>query len=139
MSDERCTGLLARLGRELGVAGLAFDAGTGTCALVFERRITVHVAAERGDEAMLLFSTLGGLDPRQQPELVATVLRGNYLWRGTAGATLSMDPVHDVALLAQRLPVDGLTAATLEQRLGNFVEAALAWMQRLAESPRAPA
>jgi hypothetical protein len=132
MAAERCAGLLERLGTELGMEGLSFDAATGTCALVFEQRLTVHLAADRGDEALLLFSTLGGLDPRQQPELAVTVLRGNYLWQATAGATLSLDPEHDVALLALRLPVEGLAAAAVEQRLSAFVEAAFAWMRRLA-------
>ena len=128
---EACAELLAALGRRLGIAGLGFDEKAGTCALAFDGRVTVHLAVDERAMGLVMFAVLGEFSPAQRPDLGAALLRGNYMWRVTEGATLSLDPEQDVALLALGLPAAGLTDELLEARLSGFVNVAFAWAARL--------
>ena len=129
--QEACAQLLAALGRRLGIAGLCFDEKTGTCALAFDGRVTVHLAVDESAGGLVMFSVLGEFSPAQRPDLGAALLRGNYMWRVTEGATLSLDPEQDAALLALALPAVELTDERLEARLAGFVNVAFAWEARL--------
>ena len=128
---EACAELVEALGRRLGIAGLAFDGTTGTCALAFDGRVTVHLAVDERAEGLVMFAVLGEFSPAQRPQLGAALLRGNYMWRVTDGATLSLDPEQDAALLALALPAAGLGGERLESRLTAFVNVAFAWVARL--------
>ena len=128
---EACAQLVAALGRRLGIAGLGFDEKAGTCALAFDGRVTVHLAVDERSGGLVMFAVLGELAPTQRPELGSTLLRGNYMWRVTEGATLSLDPEQDAVLLALALPVAGLDDERIEARLAGFVNVAFAWAARL--------
>ncbi|WP_168735324.1 type III secretion system chaperone [Pseudothauera rhizosphaerae] len=131
---ERCARLLEALGRRFGIEGLAFDE-RGLCALAFDRRMTVYLAADTRLGGMVLFATLGEFEPAERPDLLLAMLRGNFMWRVTEGATLAVDPEKDVALLVQCLSPQGLEADQLEARLEGFVNAALSWAERLQRPP----
>ena len=130
-AHETCAELLAALGRRLGIAELGFDEKAGTCALAFDGRVTVHLAVDERAVGLVMFAVLGEFSPAQRPDLGAALLRGNYMWRVTEGATLSLDPEQDAALLALALPAAQLTGELLETRLSGFVNVAFAWAARL--------
>lgn len=129
MSDGRA--LLRALGERLGLPGLAFDEASRTCALAFDRRLTVRLALDEPAGALVMFAVLGEPPAAARAALCEAMLRGNYLWRATAGATLSLDPEDGSALLARASPLAGLDAAALEAALTAFVNVAFAWADRL--------
>ena len=122
--------LLTALGERLGLPGLSFDEESRTCALAFDRRVTVHLALDERVGELVMFAVLGELAPEGRQADCEAMLRGNYLWRVTAGATLSLDPEQDAALLARASPLPGLDAAALEETLTRFVGVAFGWVDR---------
>ena len=123
--------LLSALGERLGLPGLAFDEASRTCALAFDRRVTVHLALDERAGELVMFAVLGELAPARRQAACEAMLRGNYLWRATAGATLSLDPEQDAALLACAAPLAALDAGSLEGTLTRFVDVAFGWADRL--------
>lgn len=131
---ELCSAALAAYGRSIEIDDLAFD-GQGLCVLAFDHKVTVNLAIDPRLGGLVLFSVLGEIGVAPAPDLFKTMLRGNFMWRVTEGATLAMDPEQDAATLMQCLPSSGLNVDTLSASLNAFVNTAYQWTQRLTETP----
>lgn len=140
MSGDAGPALLAALGARLGLPGLRADAA-GTCVLTIDGALDLRLVLAPGGATLVLFAVLGTLTGTMSgtmtgtvdtPRLAADMLRANYLWRGTDGATLSLDPEDDAVLLARRLPLAALDAPGLEDHLERFVRIATTWRARLS-------
>ena len=131
-SDDGAARLLDELGRRLGIEGLAFDE-RGQCTLLFDRQLKVTLAIDPQLRDILLFAVLGDVVSVDRPCLLQAMLRGNYLWRVTGGATLSLSPDEDKAVLLLRVTGAELTPEALEKCLGRFVDSAMAWIRRIEQ------
>lgn len=137
--QQHAATLLDALGQRLGIAGLAFDE-RGLCTLSFDRRLSVNLVVDARLNGVVLMAVLGEFAPLARPELMLAMLRGNFLWRSTQGATLTLDPERDAALLVQCLALEQMPSAQdagywIETQLNTFVNTGLSWMDRLAEAP----
>ena len=138
MNDRRCDALLTALGLRFGMPGLCFDRASGSCTLRFGGRLSVSLTPTPDEQALVLFAELGTVKAQERPDLLLAMLSGNVMWRGTAGATLCLQAEREQAIMVLQLPIDGLDGASLETRLGHFVDAAMRWSERLA-APLPPA
>ena len=89
---------------------------------------------------VVYFCTLGAPARARVAEVYKTALQANYLWAGTGGATISLQPETDRFLIAGRVDLDGLEAAGLAALLDAFVDTAGFWKKYIAgETPAAVA
>ncbi len=121
------------LARSLGVEVLAFDED-GTLTLEFDDRILVCAAVEHGGETLALFAPVTA-GPLADPGLTRRALEANFLWRGTGGATLAVEPGSGQLALIRRVPLAGLDYPALCDVL---IATALARAPRRAVEGREP-
>lgn len=95
--------------------------------------ITVSMYYE-GDETLgeiVLFSHLGKIQSNDE-QVLQVLMQANYLWAGTGGASLSLNPVDQQIACAVRLPVDTLHGEALASIIDSFVDTASFWKRWLA-------
>lgn len=132
---ELLESLSARLGAEVedagGAAAISIDGAT--------------VVLQDAGELLLLRAEIGELPPEGREELLAAALEANWLYQGTGGGTLALDPATGRLNLEsynwpERLGADGAFEA-----LERFASGVAAWRRILADyvppaaAPAAPA
>ena len=121
--------LSAKLGVEIEDAGGAF-------ALEIDGETVVLQQAD--DDLVLLRTDLGEIPPDRRDALAVAALEGNFLYRGTGGATLAISPA-DMHLHLQKYNwLDRLDAEKAFNMLSRFADTAVLWKKlvREASAPR---
>ena len=123
--------LLERFGNDTGLGRLALD-GAGACTfLVDEMKVSFMHVAEGA--RLLLFADVGELPEEGRDGLLLAALKANYLFRGTAGATLAVRPDSSVLFLGRTLGLDGLSYEDFVQALSDFTTTLAEWKRLLAD------
>jgi len=130
----------AKLLEELsGALGIPVEDAGGACALQAEG-YTVVLQLAGGPDGDILFThaDLGEIPPDRRPAVAKAALEANYLYRGTGGATLALDPATGHLHLQRYDWLDRLEKDKAFEVLGRFADTAAAW-KRLAfeETPDA--
>lgn len=138
MKDE-LSHLLEEFGRHVGLDDLTLSEN-GTASLAIDA-VELHLAADDEGRTLVMFADVGTPPHPDQTsrEYYETLLKANFLHLGTGGATLGMDRDAGFVALMDRVPVAGLNAADLADRVERFVNLAEAWSQRLTELASEPA
>ena len=125
-SQEVAEALLASLGEDLGLEDLAFDE-QGRILLTIDGQQLVTLALDAEDpDALYLFSALVPASP-ETPGLLWRALKANYLWDGTAGTTLAVEPETGLLVAHRRLALPGLTYPDFHQAVRLFAELTAVW------------
>ena len=125
-SADIAEALLASLGEDLGLEDLAFDE-QGRILLTIDEQQLVTLALDAEDpDALYLFSAIVPVSP-ETPGLLWRALKANYLWEGTAGATLAVEPEAGVLVAHRRLALPGLTYPDFHQAVRLFAELTAVW------------
>ena len=125
--------LVDRLGEKLGVK--IEDAG-GAVALQIDGETVILQHAD--DDLVLLRTDLGEIPPDRRDALAVAALEGNFLYKGTGGATLAISPA-DMHLHLQKYNwLDRLDAEKAFNMLSRFADTAVLWKKlvREASAPR---
>lgn len=132
MSKSVAADILGEFGRSIGIPELRFD-DRNACSLIFDADILVNIGLEVEQDRLVLFSYLGDLSRAIGGRQCAAMLEGNFFWRGTGGATLSLETASGGALLMQAVPLSGLRAGLFHDMVESFVNMAEYWMGRLRD------
>ena len=116
--------LISDFGRSIGIEGLVFDQ-FGCCMLAFDDDIIVNIAHEKANQRILLFAYVGSVDASADP--YKTLLKANFYWRGTGGATLSLDQDDGAICLTKPFRAQELNPTKLTTELENFVSNIEKW------------
>ena len=125
--------LVEKLGEKLGVE--IEDAG-GAVALQIDGETVILQQAD--DDLVLLRTDLGEIPPDRRDALAVAALEGNFLYKGTGGATLTISPA-DMHLHLQKYNwLDRLDAEKAFNMLSRFADTAVLWKKlvREASAPR---
>lgn len=137
-SPPFCAAHLSALARSLGLSTLALD-GDGLCSLAIDGEHSVHLQADPADGALVLFAEVATLPSAGDAQLLTLLLRANRFWRGTGGATLSLDEQSPPGLvLARRIDCAATTPAQFVQHFESFADHLVDWHARLTASPLQP-
>lgn len=117
--------LVGQLGRHSGLPGLGLDENSHA-AITFNQAVTIHFQARDAD--ILLYASLGGLPEDNPQAAMRRLLRANFLWRDTGGATLSLTPGGET-VLAQALPPGDLDFSAFQERFTAFARTAARWKE----------
>ena len=116
--------LIADFGESIGIEGLVFDA-FGCCMLAFDDDIIVNIAHEKANQRILLFAYIGSVDAAVTP--YKTLLKANFYWRGTGGATLSLDQDDGAICLTKPFSPQELSPTQLTTELEKFISNIEKW------------
>lgn len=122
--------LISDFGKSIGIEGLAFDE-FGCCMLVFDDDIIVNIAHEKANQRILFFAYIGSVDAAVTP--YKTLLKANFYWRGTGGATLSLDQDDGAICLTKPFGVNALSPPDLTTELEKFISNIEKWRDWLKE------
>lgn len=124
--------LLAEFGSQIGVADLAFNE-EGACALSFDELPPVNMQYKSALQEIWLYADLGV--PAGGPAIYETLLRGNYFWDSTLGATISLsgdDTPH--VILARPVAWRGLDGPRMALVVETFVNTIRDWQELMMET-----
>ena len=79
--------LIAELGKNLGIE--LTDEGGATAMEIDGIPVVLHAA---GDDLVLVHADLGEIAPENRDRVLAAAMEANFLYQGTGGATLAVDP-----------------------------------------------
>ena len=116
--------LISDFGRSIGIEGLVFDE-FGCCMLAFDDDIIVNIAHEKANKRILFFAYIGSVDGSAAP--YRTLLKANFYWRGTGGATLSIDQDDGAICLTKPFGAQELSPTKLTTELENFISNIEKW------------
>ena len=116
--------LMAGVGDILGIEGYTPDA-EGVCILESEEAEIRIIHCPEADEMLLLMATVMPAPPDGGRMLLAA-LDANHRFKGTRGATVSLDPESGELVLSHYLPVDILTPRSFVAMLEAFSSALMA-------------
>lgn len=123
--------LLAALGRLVGIPQLGLD-DAGCCALSFDTTV-VNFEADEEAHRLFLYADVGDAPERLSEALYRDLLAANLLWRGTGGATLSLDERRRRFVLAHAVPVERISEADFVETVERFADIAETWAKRVAD------
>lgn len=123
--------LLTALGRQVGITDLRLD-DTGCCALSFDATV-VNFEADEETQRLFLYADVGDAPEHLTEALYRDLLAANLLWRGTGGATLSLDERRRRFVLAHAVPVERISDADFVETVERFADIAETWARRIAE------
>ena len=121
--------LVEGLGEKLGVE--IEDAG-GAVALQIDGETVILQQAD--DDLVLLRADLGEMPLDRRDALAVAALEGNFLYKGTGGATLAISPA-DMHLHLQKYNwLDRLDAEKAFNMLSRFADSAVLWKKLVSEA-----
>ena len=124
--------LVDRLGVKLGVE--IEDAG-GAVAIQVDGETVILQHAD--DDLELLRADLGEIPPDRRDALASAALRGNFLYRGTGGATLAVNPADSHLHLHKYNWLGRLDADKALDMLSRFADTIAFWKRIVREASAA--
>ena len=125
--------LSARLGAEIEDAGGAFALDVDGETVVLQQ------AGLPAGDLLLMRADLGEVPPEKAAQLALAALEANFLYQGTGGATLAMDPAGGHLYIHRYDWLDRLDANMTVEALSHFADTAAAWRRILNDVPAAGA
>ena len=121
--------LVDKLGAKLGVE--IEDAG-GAVALQIDGETVIVQHAD--DDLVLLRADLGEIPPDRRDALASAALEGNFLYRGTGGATLAVNPADSHLHLQKYNWLGRLDADKALDMLSRFADTVVHWKRFVREA-----
>ena len=121
--------VLAEFGGAIGIPGLRPDE-EHRCNLMIDD-VAVSFELGPGDESLYIYSLLGTARDGDDEAVYVALLHANYIFGGTGGSTLSVDPQTGGIVLIREERLESLRLARFELVVEQFVDVAERWMQRI--------
>ena len=93
--------------------------------------IILHMA---GDDLLLMHADIGEMAPENRDRIRAAALEANFLYQGTGGATLAVDPNSGHLHLQKYNWLDRLDVEKAVESLTRFADTVKTWKGLLAET-----
>lgn len=129
MNREQADSLIRQLGTAIGMTELALD-DAGMCLLALEDDTVITIGYDITSKQLILMSPLDAVEPTEL--VLRNMLIANFLWHGTEGATLALNPGGRVALLQRAVP-DTVDVPGLQAAFEAFALQARKWNLALTE------
>ena len=138
MSENMMKNLLREFGKTVGITELQLD-NENRCNLLFDD-IGVSFELAPSEESVYLYSMLGVAPATDLESVYALLLDGNYLFKGTKGASIGIEASSKNIVLIREERLENMQLARFESLVEVFVGLAESWRERLGElSSESPA
>ena len=121
------------IGKNLGLE-LA-DEGGAAAVQVDGSPIILHMA---GDDLLLMHADIGEMAPENRDRIRAAALEANFLYQGTGGATLAVDPNSGHLHLQKYNWLGRLDVEKAMESLTRFADTVTTWKELVAEASAVP-
>ncbi|MBQ9274215.1 MAG: type III secretion system chaperone [Succinivibrio sp.] len=115
-------------------SGLPFEPRNGACGVDADG---VAVILQDAGDLLLMHTDLGALPEAQREHFAAAALEANFMYQGTGGSTLALNPADGHLILQRYNYLERLDCGSFLDGLSRFVRTAKYWMQLLEDSARA--
>ena len=119
--------LIEGLGAKLGVE--IEDAGGAAAVEVDGNPIILQAA---GEDLLLMHADIDELTPDNRDRILAAAMEANFLYQGTGGATLAVDPRSSHLYLQKYNWLDRLDAEKAVTSLTRFADTVKSWRELVA-------
>lgn len=124
--------LLEMLGRRLG---LEIENAGGAAALEIDGKTVV---LQDAGELLLLRTVVGEVPKEGREAILATAMEANFLYRGTGGATLAVNPDDGMLHIHKYNWMERLDADKVLDAVGRLADTAAVWQRILDDFHAAP-
>ena len=124
-------GLLQKLADSMGAVPDSDLLADGQFLLV-DGSLEIAILLHEPTASVRLNAPVAELAGDESADFFRTLLDANLFWAGTAGATLSLEPVSNRIFIQDKMPLSSLEFPVFESWLSGFIEAARSWMLSLA-------
>ena len=130
MSKSRIQQLIQELGATIGLSELELDEKDFVC-IVSEDGVVLNLDYFEDEDTLVMYTTVGEIPDDKRLQLYEEMLRANFFWETTAGATLCLDPEVNLALLMANITVGDMDLPQLTNVLEHFTKLSWAWSDRI--------
>lgn len=125
--------MIGALGKNLGVE--LVDEGGATAVQIDGNTVILHAA---DDDLILIHADLGDIAPENRERVFAVAMESNFLYRGTGGATLAVNPADGHLHIQKYNWLERMDADKMIETLTRFAETVSAWKRIAADASAAP-
>ena len=111
-----------------GKLGIELDGADGAVGIEVDGvPVILQLAGGRDGDILFSHSDLGEAPAERMESLLESALQANFLYQGTGGATVAMNPADGHLHLQRYDRIRDLDASGLEALLRSFAETAMVW------------
>ena len=121
--------VLAEFGAAIGIPDLRPDEEHRCNMMIDDVAVSFELGV--GDESLYIYSLLGPVPEGDADAVYAALLHANYIFEGTRGSTLSIDPRTGGIVLVRQERLERLRLPGFESIVEEFVDIAEHWMKRI--------
>ncbi|MBC07470.1 type III secretion system chaperone [Thalassospira sp.] len=133
MSLVAINALFAELGKQLGMAELALD-DNNHCILNIDDGNDIHLEYLESEDLLLMVTALPPAAEKHRAKIFETLLKGNYLWQDSYGATLAIHPETDAIIIEHKMRPEAIAPGSLQDHVSGLDALARAWEERIGET-----
>ena len=114
--------MVETLGKNLGIE--LVDEGGAAAVQIDGNTVILHAA---GDDLILIHADLGDIAPESRDRVLAVAMEANFLYQGTGGATLAVNPADAHLHLQKYNWLERMDADKMLETLSRFAETVSTW------------
>lgn len=130
--DEKAKQFLTELGTQLGLPELAFSEQNAV-SLEAGGKVEIQIEWEAESRNLVFLAQVGHPPEDRREAVFRALLEENFLFSGTYGETLCVDPDRGRIMICLLLPLELWPVDQIQGRFVRFLEVALHWIDRLNE------
>jgi hypothetical protein len=127
---EHIQNLLSEVFLNAGVEDVSMD-GDGFCSFMVDDNMVLNLQYLEDENSLAMFTDVGQVEEENRQELYQTLLEANLFWQGAGGGTLGVDPETQTVVFMFKTPLSRMNPAYLHAMIGNFLNAAGHWHNRI--------
>jgi len=131
MARSHVDNLLIRLGKDLGMDRLGLDKADH-CILKIEDGPNLHMEYFEDEDLLVIVAALEPVPKDKQLAAYTALLKGNFMWQGTFGATLAVQPESDAIVVQHKLVAAAIEPVTFQGIIDGFDGLCRHWRDRIA-------
>ncbi len=129
MDEQNLNRLIGDLGKDIGIPDLALDEDGFVC-IINEDGVVVNIDHFDDQDSLVIYTTIGEIVEDRRLEIYDEMLKANFMWKDTLGATLCVSPDGKHALLMASFTVGDLDLPQLLNMYKYIYEMTWAWAGR---------
>jgi hypothetical protein len=129
---DRALNFLELLSRSFGIEGLVLDESS-ICCLEIPGRIEIQIEWDPAHGVILLAAPLSPPPEVGRERLFKGMLEANFLFRGTTGETLALDPESGRLMLCLQFDPGTVSSGGQEALFRNFMATGESWRKALQD------